>query len=579
MTSFRVWAPLPTSVDLQLGERRLPMRREADGWWETDASDVPPDQDYAFVLDGGQPRPDPRSMWQPYGVQGPSRLLSHDAFTWHDDAWRGVPLTGSVFYEMHVGTFTPEGTFDAAIGRLDHLVDLGVDIVELLPVNAFDGPRGWGYDGVDWYAVHEPYGGPDGLKRFVDAAHGRGLGVALDVVYNHLGPSGNYLSDFGPYFTDQHQTPWGPAVNLDAPGSDEVRRYILDNVAMWLRDYHIDGLRLDAVHALKDDRALHLLEELEGEVAALRGLLGKPLFLVAESDRNDPRTVMPWEAGGLGLDAQWSDDFHHAVHALLTGERQGYYCDFGSLETLAKALTSVFVHDGTYSTFRGRHHGRPVDRNLQSALRFLGYLQNHDQVGNRAIGRRMTQLVSPGLLKVGAALVLTSPFTPMLFMGEEWGASTAWQYFTSFPDAGLADAVRNGRRSEFAAHGWNTDEVPDPQAEDTFRDSQLDWSEPDREPHRDLLGWHRRLIALRRSYPELADGRLADVQCTFDEQARWFVLRRGRVAVVCNLAQERQSVPVDGAPATVEAASSPGFAYSDGAVELAAESVVVAVLA
>ena len=355
-----------------------------------------------------------------------------------------------MIYELHVGTFTAEGTFDAAIGRLDHLRQLGVHTVELMPVAAFPGRHGWGYDGICLWAVHEPYGGPDGLKRFVDACHARGLAVLLDVVYNHVG-IGNRLADFGPYFTDAHVTPWGPAVNLDQPGSDEVRAFLIGNALMWLRDYHLDGLRLDAVHALEDHRALNFLEELAAEVQALAALLNRELVLVAESDLNDPRLVTSREAGGYGLTAQWSDDFHHAVHAAVTGERQGYYCDFGSMAALAKTYTKVFFHDGTWSTFRGRTHGRQVDVFRLPAHRFLGYLQDHDQVGNRATGDRIAASLSPDLVKVGAGLVLTGPYTPMLFMGEEWGADTPWQYFTDHIEPWLAKAVAEGRKAEFAA--------------------------------------------------------------------------------------------------------------------------------
>ncbi len=579
MTTLRVWAPRARNVQVAFGDERRPMEPDMSGWWRLDAPDAGHGEDYAFVLDGGDPLPDPRGTWQPHGVHGPSRLYDHARFDWHDTTWRGAPLKGSVLYELHVATFTPEGTFDAAIDRLDHLVDLGVDTVELLPVASFDGPHGWGYDGVALYAVHEPYGGPDGLKRFVDACHRRGLAVVLDVVYNHLGPSGNYLAAFGPYFTETHSTPWGQAVNLDAPGSDEVRAWILDNARTWLHDFHIDGLRLDAVHALVDTRATHLLEELATAVDSLGAHLRKPLFLVAESDLNDPRLIRPREAGGYGLTAQWDDDVHHALHATLTGETQGYYVDFGPLAVLAEALTTAFVHAGTYSTFRRRTHGRPVDPTATPAHRFVTYLQNHDQIGNRAQGDRISSLLSPGLVKVGAALLFTAPFTPMLFMGEEWGASTPWQFFTSFHDPALAEAVRTGRREEFASHGWEPGQVPDPQDPATVERSRLDWMEREKEPHADLLDWHRKLIALRRERLELTDPQLDHVSCRYDERARWFVLRRGSLATVCNLGPGRQTIPVDGLPNSVLLASTPGFVYRAGEVELDGESVAVLALA
>jgi maltooligosyltrehalose trehalohydrolase len=561
VTVFRVWAPEVQHVDLVADGTAVRMRESA-GWWEAVASCT----DYGFSLDDGPVRPDPRSAWQPHGVHGLSRVYDHSSFAWDDQQWHGVPLAGSVLYELHVGTFTAEGTFDAAIDRLDHLADLGISAVELLPCNAFDGRWGWGYDGVAWFAVHEPYGGPDGLKRFVAAAHARGIGVVMDVVYNHLGPAGNYLPEFGPYLTEAHTTPWGSAVNLDRAGSDEVRRYILDNVAMWLRDYHLDGLRVDAVHALVDESATHLLEEMSREVAALGAQLRKPLWLVAESDLNDPRMVQPREAGGLGMDGQWCDDVHHALHALLTGETSGYYTDFGSLEVLAKAMTGAFVHDGTWSTFRGRTHGRVVPPSVPGH-RFVVYAQDHDQVGNRALGDRPA--LSPGLARVAAALYLLSPYTPMIFMGEEYGATTPWQFFSDH-SGDLATAVREGRRQEFARHGWSTGDVPDPQDPATFQASKLDWELDD-----DLLAFYRSLIALRRSRLDLADGRRDLVSVTWDEDDRWFVLSRGQVAVACNLSPERQALPVPGNASQLLLASSSGWAFGSGRVETDGESVVV----
>jgi maltooligosyltrehalose trehalohydrolase len=562
VTEFRVWAPDHERVDLVVKAGPVSMTPQ-DGWW-TATADGP---DYAFSVDGGPPRPDPRSPWQPDGVHAFSRLYDHDTFSWTDGHWRGVPLAGVVLYELHVGTFTEAGTFDAAIERLDHLADLGVTAIELLPCNAFDGRWGWGYDGVLWFAVHEPYGGPDGLKRFVDAAHARGLGVVMDVVYNHLGPSGNYLPDFGPYLTEAHSTPWGPAVNLDRAGSDEVRRYILDNALMWLRDYHLDGLRLDAVHALVDESATHLLEQLSVHVEGLASQLGKPLWLVAESDLNDPRLVLPREAGGLGLTGQWCDDVHHALHALLAEETSGYYVDFGSVKVLAKALTGAFVHDGTWSTFRGRTHGRPVPQAV-NGHRFVVYLQDHDQIGNRAIGDRIG--LSAGLSRVGAALYLLSPYTPMLFMGEELGATTPWLFFSDH-SGDLGEAVRVGRRAEFARHGWATDEVPDPQDRATFEASKLDWSAPDEA----LTAFYCALITLRRERPDLSDGRRDGVSVTWDDDHRWLVVRRGEVAIACNLSQERQALALPATPVRVLLASTDGFVYGAHKVETDGESVVV----
>ncbi|MFN2389504.1 MAG: malto-oligosyltrehalose trehalohydrolase [Actinomycetota bacterium] len=534
-----VWAPHAARVDVQLAGR-VAMDSRGDGWFRAPAP--PPGTDYGFVVDGGDPRPDPRSPWQPHGVHGPGRTVDHAAFGWTDARWRGTGLAGAVFYELHVGTFTPEGTFDGAIARLPHLVDLGVTIVELMPVAHFPGGRGWGYDGVDLYAPHHDYAGPDGLKRFVDACHSHGLAVVLDVVYNHLGPSGNYLDTYGPYFTDRYVTPWGRAVNLDGRGSDQVRAFIIDNALMWLADYHCDGLRLDAVHAIVDTSAVHILEELAGQVGELAERSNRRLLLIAESDLNDPRVVRAPELGGYGMDAQWSDDFHHAMHAALTGERSGYYDDFGSISCIAKALREAFVYDGIHSQYRDRRHGRPAGE--ISGTRFLGYLQTHDQVGNRARGERSSALMSTGALKIGAALVLTSPFTPMLFQGEEWGATTPFLYFTDHDDPDLARAVSEGRKREFAAFGWRPEEVPDPQDQTSFERSKLDWSEPERAPHDDLLAWHKSLIDLRRAEPALADGRRDLVRTSFDEDRRWLMVERDPITVACNLAQAPSALPV-----------------------------------
>ncbi|GLW52358.1 malto-oligosyltrehalose trehalohydrolase [Kitasatospora phosalacinea] len=572
---YQVWAPDAKVVEVEVGA--VPYLLERDparpGWWRGEA----PEGDYGFRLNGGRALPDPRSARQPFGPDGLSRPVDHAAFAWSETAWRGRPLPGSVVYELHVGTFTLEGTFDAAAEKLDHLVELGVDFVELMPVCAFPGRSGWGYDGVDLWAVHEPYGGPDGLKRFVDAAHRRGLGVVLDVVHNHLGPSGNYLPQYGPYFTDRHQTPWGSAVNLDAPGSDEVRAFLVGSALAWLRDYRIDGLRLDAVHALVDTRARHFLEELAAEVQKLAQATGRPLFLVGESDLNDPRTTAAREAGGQGLDAQWSDDFHHALHCLLTGESQGYYADFAAdpYAALAKTLTQGFFHDGSWSSFRGRSHGRPFPP--ERGHRLLGYAQTHDQVGNRATGDRLSAALPPGRLAAAAALVLTSPFTPMLFMGEEWGAGTPWQYFTDHTDPQLAEAVRQGRRREFAEHGWRAEDVPDPQSPATVAASTLDWSEPGRAPHAELLAWYRQLIRLRRTAPELADGDLAAVRVRHDAAAGWLAVHRGRYRVLVRLGGGPQPLPVplEGELAALEASFGEVAAGPNGAVLLGPDAVAV----
>ena len=518
---FAVWAPFAERVELELRGGRQQMLNRDQGWWELQAAAAEGDR-YGYVLDGEGPFPDPRSRSQPEGVHGLSAVDNPAAHCWGDAGWPGADLRDAVIYEMHVGTFTPQGTFESAIDRLGHLVDLGVNVVEVLPVAEFSGGWGWGYDGVDLFAPHHAYGGPRGLRSLVDACHQHGLAVVMDVVYNHLGPEGNYLGRFGPYFTDRYATPWGSAMNYDGRGSDEVREFVFENAVMWLTDYHCDGLRLDAVHAIWDLSALHLLEELGSRVAAL----GEGRFLIAESDLNDPRIITPRERGGYGLDAQWSDDFHHALHSLLTGEVGGYYADFGSLQQLVKALLQSFVYDGLYSRVRGRRHGRGTTGIPSQA--FLAYAQNHDQVGNRARGERLSQLVSPGRLRIAAGLVLLGRFVPMIFQGEEWGAGTPFQFFSSHQDPQLARATSEGRLREFEPFGWTAAEVPDAQAPATFQRSKLVWSELDSEPHRSLLAWHRELIRLRKLTPS------AEVTVEANEVDRVLTLRRGPITLRCD---------------------------------------------
>ena len=541
MTAIRVWAPNVSRLRLRAGGEDTDLDPAADGWWT--GPELAPGTDYAFLLDDDRTAlPDPASQWQPEGVHGPSRVYDQQAFAWTDAGWAGRDLTAAVIYELHVGTFTPGATFDAAIERLDHLVELGITHVELLPVNDFNGRWNWGYDGVQWYAVHEAYGGPDGLKRFVDAAHGKGLAVVLDVVYNHLGPSGNYLPRYGPYLKSGRNT-WGDLVNFENP---HVRRYVIDNALMWLRDFHVDGLRLDAVHALQDSSPTHVLAELSQATETLAGRLGRPLPLIAESDLNDPKMITPRDRGGYGMTAQWDDDVHHALHALLTGERQGYYCDFGSLPVLAKVCTRAFLHDGTFSTFRGAVHGRPIEPAQHLGWQFVACLQNHDQVGNRALGERLPELTTPDLVRVGAVLLLTAPFTPMLWMGEEWAASTRWPFFTSHPEPELAAAVSKGRLEEFADHGWDPATILDPQDPRAYEEAILDWSEPGKDGHAEVLDLYRRLLALRAAEPELRDPHLDRVRVEYDETARWLVVHRGSFRVVANLADDEATVPVAG---------------------------------
>ena len=593
-TTFEVWAPTASTVELvlatprenavvraktpperaQLQSRGVEMTRVDDGWWRATG---PTTTDYGFRVDGQGPYADPRARRQPDGVHALSRTFDAAEHAWGDAAWTGRQLAGSTIYELHLGTFTPEGTLDAAATRLDHLRSIGVDFVELLPVNAFNGTHNWGYDGVLWYAVHEGYGGPAAYQRFVDACHQAGLGVIQDVVYNHLGPSGNYLPVFGPYLGEAGGTTWGSSVNLDGPDSDTVRRYIIENALMWLGDYHVDGLRLDAVHALHDERATHLLEEMAVEVAALSAAEGRPLSLIAESDLNDPTLITPREAGGYGLDGQWSDDFHHAVHVALTGETAGYYADFEPLGALAKVLTRGFFHDGTFSSFRGRTHGRRVDTDRMPAWRLVVGSQNHDQIGNRATGDRLTAQLDAGQLAIAAALTLLGPFTPMLFMGEEWGASTPWQFFTSHPEPELGEATAQGRIGEFARMGWDPSVVPDPQDPATFERSKLDWDELAEPGHAPLLGFYQALAALRRANADFTDPRFDRVEVHFDEAERWLRMRRGDSEVLVNLAAEPRVVPSGtGAVLLSFAATGDAVLRRDAAgAELAPHSVVV----
>jgi maltooligosyltrehalose trehalohydrolase len=544
------------------------------GWWQLEVSDAEHGTNYGFLVDDdARIYPDPRSAWQPNGVHGFSRVYDQCKFNWGDAQFQAPPLSGGIVYELHVGTFTGLGTFDAAIEKLDHLVQLGITHVELMPVAAFEGRHGWGYDGVALFAVHEPYGGPDGLKRFVNAAHAKGLAVLLDVVYNHFGPSGNYTGKFGPYVTDSHHTPWGGAVNLEDAGSSEVRRFFCDNALMWMRDYHIDGLRLDAVHAFVDRSAIHFLEQLSSEVETLEAALGRRLVLIAESDLNDPRIVTPREAGGLGMDAQWSDDFHHALFAVLCPkERNGYYADFGSLTQLAKALERTFVYDGIYSGYRRRIHGKAAGALLQH--RFLGYIQTHDQVGNRAVGDRISHIAGMERAKIAAAIYLLSPFVPMLFQGEEWATSSPFQYFADHSDRELARLVSEGRKREFSAFGWAPEMIPDPESPATYEASKLNWSEMKDPDHAEMLDWYRALIRLRRTTPCLNDGSLGNVRVTFDEEKKWLRVDRGTIGVLCNLGAQDCFFPVPQS-SSPELVSPSTIRIVDGKINLPPDSVVV----
>jgi maltooligosyltrehalose trehalohydrolase len=573
MNIFRVWATLPKKVELQLNGKAFPMTRDERGWWSAEMPEAKAGDDYGFILDGTGPFPDPRSLLQPDGVHKLSRLVDPQAFQWADKNFQAPPLESAIIYELHLGTFTPQGTFLSAIEKLEHLVSLGITHVELMPVVEYSGHHGWGYDGVDLFAPHHALGTPDDLKKLVDACHARGLAVILDVVYNHIGPAGNYLAKFAPYFTRKFSSAWGEGINFDGPDSGEVRRFFCDNALMWLRDFHFDGLRLDAVHGIVDMSATHFLEQLKIEVEQLSAQTGRRLALIPESDLNDPRLLWPREDGGFQLDAQWSDDFHHALHALLTGERDGYYSDFGSISNIAKALGHAFVYDGQYSPHRRRVHGRPV--NDLKGHRFLGYLQNHDQIGNRALGERSSHLMSLKKLKIGAALVLTSPFLPMLFQGEEWGASTPFFYFTDYQEPELAKAVREGRCREFAAFGWKPEDTADPQARETFERSKLKWNEAWKSPHAEILNWHKKLIRLRRDEPDLSDGDLKKVRTTLDEQNGWLAVERGNVSIVCNFSSSAHQIPVRRGEQRILISSEAGINVADGLANFPAESVTL----
>jgi maltooligosyltrehalose trehalohydrolase len=544
---FTVWAPLRDSMELEITApepRRLPLVRLDRGYWQTEVDDLEPGTRYRFRLDGSLPRPDPASHYQPNGVHGDSSVVDHEAFAWSDGGWRCPALDRLVFYELHVGAFTPEGGFAAAANHLEEIAELGANAVELMPVAAFPGERNWGYDGVYPYSVQHCYGGPEGLKRLVDACHRRGLAVVLDVVYNHLGPEGNYLRDFGPYFTEAYRTPWGQAVNFDGTCSDEVRAFFLHNARHWLQRYHIDALRLDAVHAIYDFSAHPFLLELSESVGRWSGELGRPLYLVAESDANDVRLIRPASRGGCALQAQWSDDFHHALHALLTGERTGYYSDFGGLADLAKAYRESFVYDWRYSAYRRRRHGSPA-----AALppgRFVVCIQNHDQVGNRLLGERLSTLVSFEAYKLATAALLLSPYIPLLFMGQEYGERNPFLYFVSHSDPALVEAVRRGRREEFRSFAWSG-ELPDPQAEDTFLRSKLSRERRNSREGRVLLDFHRELIGLRRRAAALATLQRSGISVEAIEEKRLLVLQRraGSSSAYCLLSFKPEDQSLD----------------------------------
>jgi maltooligosyltrehalose trehalohydrolase len=558
---WRVWAPRVPKVELLLSDgqstefRSLPMQQEAGGFFVHRVADVADGQRYAFALDGGPPRPDPASRWQPDGIHRPSAVVRLDRFEWIEGNWQGLPRSNLVIYELHVGTFTPEGTFDSLIGRLGDLRELGVTALELMPVCQFPGTRSWGYDLVHPFAVQNSYGGPRGLQRLVAAAHRAGLAVLLDVVYNHFGPEGNYLGEFGPYFTDRYNTPWGRAINYDDGGCDVVRAFVLDNVRMWIRDYHVDGLRVDAVHAVYDFGPRHILREIKEAADEEARRLGRPVHIIAESDLNDVRLIDPPQTGGYGLDAQWSDDFHHSVHACLTGERFNYYSDFGEPQQIVKALNDTFVYDGAYSPFRKRRHGAPADRHAGD--RFVVAIQNHDQIGNRPRGDRLGTILDPPQQRLAAGLLLLAPHIPLIFMGEEYDETRPFPYFCSFEDPQIADAARRGRRREFAYEGGE-DEVPDPQSRETFDSAKLSWSWQQRTRQAGLRALYGRLLSLRRRWFPLAKSVAHQASLLDAENGPSSILRlvrtlsskdgQSQLVAFCNLGTEPRILRSDARP-------------------------------
>lgn len=537
---FLVWAPRARAVDVHVvapREHNMGLENTGGGYFRGIAVDVKPGSRYFYRLFPDDPskgapveRPDPASRSQPEGVHGPSQVMVPD-FCWHDNAWCGLPLAHYIIYELHTGAYSPEGTFDAVIEYLDELKETGITAVELMPVAQFPGTRNWGYDGVLPFAVQNSYGGPDGLKRLVDACHRRDLAVVLDVVYNHLGPEGNYLRDFGPYFTDFYHTPWGEAVNFDGAGSDEVRRFFIENALFWVREFRIDALRLDAVHAILDFSARPFLEELGLAVHQAAEKANRRIYLIAESALNDTRVIRSRELGGFGLDAQWNDDFHHSLHALLTGEKGGYYRDFGRLADLAKSLGEGYVYDGRFSAFRGRRHGNS-SRNIP-ARQFTVFSQNHDQIGNRMKGERLSTLVDYEKLKLAAGLVLLSPFIPLLFMGEEYGETAPFQYFVDHSDPDLLQAVAKGRKKEFKAFEWQ-EEIPEPHRKETFLRAGLDHALKEKEPHRTLHAYYRELMRLRKEIPALFHLSKKQMRVGMDEDRLllWMERRHGQSRVL-----------------------------------------------
>lgn len=523
---FIVWAPFLKTVALKIvspQEKIFPMEKDTQGYWRTTVEHVSFPTLYIYRLDGKWERPDPASHFQPSGVHDASQVVEHASFTWGDSNWKNISLAEMIMYELHVGTFTPEGTFDAIIPRLSEFKDLGINAIALMPVAQFPGERNWGYDGVYPFSVQNSYGGPEGLKRLVNECHKESIAVILDVVYNHLGPEGNYFWDYGPYFTDKYRTPWGMAMNFDDAYSNEVRNFFIENALHWFNNYHIDALRIDAIHGISDLSAKPFLQELAESVEELSSKEGRRFYLIAESDLNDSRVIRPRESGGFGLDAQWCDDFHHCIHTLLTGENDGYYIDFGNLQHLVKSIKEGFVYSGQYSEFRRRNHGnssqdRPADQ-------FIVFYQNHDQTGNRMLGERLTHLVSFESLKLASGIVLLSPYIPLLFMGEEYGEEAPFVYFISHSDPALIEAILRGRKEEFKAFQWKGI-PPDPADSKTFLRSKINWNMRKSGSHKVLLDFYKHLITLRRQTPAFSNLDKSKLDVYGFEKDKIFCMRR-----------------------------------------------------
>ncbi len=543
---FRLWAPRLREVRVAIGEQVIAMQPGNDGEFTASAEGLRAGADYFYLVDGERRLPDPVSRWQPDGVHGPSRVVDPAAFAWSDQKWRGIPLENYIIYELHTGTFTSEGLFESVIPRLPYLRDLGITAIELMPVAEFPGRRNWGYDGVSMYAPQSTYGGPVGLKTLVNACHAAGLAVVLDVVYNHLGPEGNYLGEFGPFLTSTYRTPWGNAINYDGAGSDGVRRFFVDNALYWLTEYHVDALRLDAIHGIFDFGARHILQELADEFHSQAERLGRSAWLIAESDLNDTRVIKPTSLGGHGLDAQWLDEFHHSLHTALTGDSHGYLADFDGLPSLRKSITNGYVYEGQYSRYRKRRHGSPSkDR---PGKQFVVFTQNHDQVANTLQGARHSKLLTLGQQKVAAAVLFFSPFLPLLFMGQEYGETANFFYFTEHGDPALIEAMREGRRKEvdeFLAGGA----FADPQDIAAFECSKLNWNLRENQPHAGLLAWYRDWIAIRKRHACLSNCRKSMMRAECDQVSRWLAIERRdlsgtRALLLCNFSGDAQIIPV-----------------------------------